>query len=90
MKGRATSGEAGPVSLWVRNVQMCIFSIPLAACAVYTQRAPIAANGGALRERIDWKGDQSTRLVDLDTCTKRLPLAVGLSRAYRPRNLGTF
>ena len=49
VKNQKASGEAGPVSLWVRNVQMCVFSIPLAAYAVYTQRAHIAANGGALR-----------------------------------------
>jgi len=40
--------DANAPSLWVRNVQLCVFSVPLAACGVAYQWRNIQAAGGPL------------------------------------------
>lgn len=44
-EGLVKGNEVSPPSLWVRNVQLCVFTIPLAAIAVVSQRSTVFARG---------------------------------------------
>ena len=45
---KRAQGDAPPVSLWVRNMQLCCSTIPVAALGVFFQRRTVFATGDAL------------------------------------------